>query len=221
MTAVALDRTEAPSLSGLLRAATRAAHSTAESQTFVERLMKGELSTAAYVDLLAQHHVIYAALESADDALRRDPVGATLVVDGLARTAAIEADLTALVGPAWRDQVRTLPAAQAYAERLRAVVGTWVGGYAAHAYTRYLGDLSGGQAIKAILHRTYGIPLEHLGFYTFPTIPKPKVFKDEYRARLDALPFDAEEQARVAEEAVRAFELNTALFQELGALHCR
>ncbi len=208
-------------LSALLRSATRRAHETAESTGFVTRLMAGELSVAAYADLAAQHRVVYAALESADDALRRDPVGSRLVVDGLARSAAIERDLEALVGPGWRDEVRVLPAAERYAERLREVVGTWVGGYAAHAYTRYLGDLSGGLAIKAILQRSYGVPDEAVQFYTFPAIPRPKLFKDEYRARLDALPFDADERERVADEACVAFELNTALFTELAAVHCR
>lgn len=58
-----------------------------------------------------------------------------------------------------------------------------------------------------------------MSFYSFPAIPKPKLFKDEYRARLDALPFDAAERARVAAEAQVAFDLNTAVFSELGAVH--
>lgn len=219
--APALPRTDTPPLSQLLREATRAVHKTAETTGFITRLMAGELSVAAYADLAAQHRVIYTALESADDALRQDPVGSTLVIDGLARAAAIERDLESLVGPRWRDEVTALPATERYAERLREVVGTWLGGYAAHAYTRYLGDLSGGLAIKAILQRRYGVADEAVQFYTFPSIPKPKLFKDEYRARLDALPFDDDERARVAQEACVAFELNTAVFGELGAIHCR
>lgn len=218
--APALPRTSTP-LSLRLREATRTVHEQAESTGFVTRLMAGELDVAAYADLAAQHQVIYTALESADDALRADPFGSTLVVDGLARAAAVERDLEVLVGPAWRDEVRVLPATERYAERLREVVGTWLGGYAAHAYTRYLGDLSGGLAIKALLQRRYGVPDEAVQFYTFPSIPKPKVFKDEYRARLDALPLDEAEAARVTDEACHAFELNTAVFAELAETHCR
>ncbi|NCT92752.1 biliverdin-producing heme oxygenase [Cellulomonas sp. APG4] len=206
------------SLSALLRSATRAAHSSAEREPFVEQLMRGELGLDAYVDLLAQHRHVYAALEHADGLLRADPESAELVVDGLARSAAIEADLATLLGPT-AARPRVLPETERYVARLHEVVGRWVGGYAAHAYTRYLGDLSGGQAIKAVLQRSYGLPAAAVGFYTFATIPKPKPFKDEYRARLDRLRLDADERVRVAEEACLAFELNADVFRGLGRTH--
>ncbi|MBX9243475.1 biliverdin-producing heme oxygenase [Actinotalea ferrariae] len=204
-----------------LRAATRVAHERAETSGFVESLMRGELTVAAYADLAAQHHVIYTALEAAEPFVRSDPAGATMVVEGLRRVPSIERDLETLVGPGWRDEVRVLPATERYAARLREVAGTWVGGYVAHAYTRYLGDLSGGLAVKAILQRAYAVPDEAVNFYTFTSIPKPKLFKDDYRARMDALPFDREERLAVAAEAEVAFGLNTALFAELGAIHLR
>lgn len=209
---------EAP-LSVLLRAATRTAHERAEGMPFVADLMHGRLEAAAYVDLLAQHHVIYGALEAAEPFVRQDEAGRTVLFDGLARLPSIEADLVALAGPAWRARIRVHPATLRYADRLRQVAGTWVGGYVAHAYTRYLGDLSGGQAIKAVLGRTYGLGAEGLNFYTFPAIAKPKVFKDSYRSRLDALPFDGGERARIADEACVAFDLNAAVLAELGAAH--
>ncbi|PFG34472.1 heme oxygenase (biliverdin-producing) [Sanguibacter antarcticus] len=221
MTATALDLSalDAEPLSVHLRAATRTQHEQAEGTSFIGRLMAGRLDVAAYADLAAQHHAIYGALEQAELFVRADVVGATIVFDELPRLAALEADLAVLVGPAWRDEIRTLPATLRYAERLRDVAGTWVGGYVAHAYTRYLGDLSGGLAVKAVLQRSYGVADDAVSFYSFPAIPKPKLFKDEYRARLDALPFDAAERARVAAEAQVAFDLNTAVFSELGAVH--
>ncbi|MEP7762318.1 biliverdin-producing heme oxygenase [Sanguibacter sp. 25GB23B1] len=221
MTAPTLDPSALASepLSVHLRTATRTQHEQAEGTSFIGRLMAGELDVAAYADLATQHHTIYTALEEAELFVRADPAGATIVFDELPRVAALEADLTVLVGPGWRDEVRVLPATLRYAERLRSVAGTGVGGYVAHAYTRYLGDLSGGLAVKAILQRSYGVADDAVNFYTFPAIPKPKLFKDEYRARLDALPFDAAERDRVAEEARVAFDLNTAVFGELGAIH--
>lgn len=221
MTAPTLDPSALASepLSVHLRTATRTQHEQAEGTSFIGRLMAGELTVAAYADLAAQHHTIYTALEEAEVFVRADPAGRTVVFDELPRVAALEADLAVLVGPRWKDEVRVLPATLRYAERLRTVAGTWVGGYVAHSYTRYLGDLSGGLAVKAILQRSYGVADDAVNFYTFPAIPKPKLFKDEYRARLDALPFDAAERDRVAEEARVAFDLNTALFAELGAIH--
>ena len=165
-------------LSTLLRTATRAQHARAESMPFVGDLMSGRLDVTAYVAMLAQHHRVYVALEEAEQLVRSDESGRTMVFDGLARVTAIEADLAALVGPSWRGAITVLPATHAYVERLRDVAGSWVGGYVAHAYTRYLGDLSGGLAIKAVLQRSYGLPADCVNFYTFPAIPRPKVFKD-------------------------------------------
>lgn len=89
--------------------------------------------------------------------------------------------------------------------------------YVAHHYTRYLGDLSGGQAIGRILARTYELEgLDGIGFYDFPEIAKPKVYKDGYRARLDALPLDEAEHQFVLAEVQRVFGFNGALFAELG-----
>lgn len=204
-----------------LRTATRAAHEQAEAMPFVSALMAGRVTLDAYVDLLAQHHAVYAALEAAEPFVRADPAGRSLLFDALARSAAIEQDLAVLRGPAWRTAVRTLPATQRYVDRLGTVAGTWVGGYAAHAYTRYLGDLSGGVAIRGVLRREYGLGDDALHFYTFPGLGKPKLFKDLYRARLDALPWDDAERARVAAEAGVAFHLNADVFGDLGTVHLR
>lgn len=205
-----------PDLAALLRSATSEQHARAEGTPFVGDLVEGRLGVAAHADLLTQLHGVYVALERAADALRHDVVGGSLVVDALARTEAIEGDLD-LLRPGWRTASR-LPAALRYAARVTEVAGG-VTGYAAHAYTRYLGDLSGGQMIRSAVRRSYGVPDDALRFYSFPGIPKPKLFKDDYRARLDALPLDAAGRRAVVEEARHAFDLNTALLTELGQAH--
>lgn len=78
---------------------------------------------------------------------------------------------------------------------------------------RYLGDLSGGQVIKTMVRRHYGVE-DGLSFYEFD-IPKPKVYKDDYRAALDALPLTESERGTALEAATRAFELNHQLFLDL------
>jgi heme oxygenase (biliverdin-producing, ferredoxin) len=208
---------EAP-LSVLLREGTRAEHQEAESEGFVSRLMAGDLDVTAYADLAAQQLVVYAALEEAGGIVRRDARGAALVFDELARVPAIERDLQHLYGPAWRTEIRILPATQAYVARLREV-GTRLPEYAAHAYTRYLGDLSGGQIIQRMMQRHYGMGDAGLEFYDFPQIPKSKPFKDLYRERLDGLDLDAAGVAAAVAEAQEAFRLNRAVFVELGEAH--
>ncbi|MCK6211572.1 biliverdin-producing heme oxygenase [Georgenia sp. EYE_87] len=210
-------RADAP-LSGQLREGTRAEHRAAESQEFVERLLAGELDVAAYADLAAQQLEIYGALEDSDAAMRRDPRSAGLVMPDLERVPSIERDLAHLYGAGWRDAIRILPATGAYAARLRDAAAR-LPEYAAHAYTRYLGDLSGGQIIKRMMQRRYGMGAEGLAFYDFPGIPRTKPLKDLYRERLDALGLDVSETARAVAEAQEAFRLNRAMFDELGAVH--
>jgi heme oxygenase len=207
-----------PPLSTLLRDGTRAEHEAAEASPFVEDLLGGRLTVAAYVDLALQLHAVYAALEDVGDALRGTPAGAGVVFDELRRGPAIEADLEHLVGPGWRDRAVPLPATAAYAARVRSASG-WVGGYVAQAYTRYLGDLSGGQVIGRMVQRHYGVADAGVGFYAFPAVPKPKPFKDRYRERVDALPLTDDERDLVVAEARAAFRHNRELFAELGRVH--
>lgn len=207
-------------LSARLRSGTRAQHETAETQGFITGLMRGELDRAAYADFLAQHHAIYVALEDSGSALRAAGVDDGLVLDELVRVPSLERDLEFLFGASWRTEIDVLPATHAYAARLREL-DSWFGGWVAHAYTRYLGDLSGGQAIRSLVQRHYGLGEEGVTFYHFEAIPKPKVFKDTYRAQLDALPFAEDEIDRIVAEAQLAFDLNTALFRELGERHGR
>ena len=82
--------------------------------------------------------------------------------------------------------MRVLPATQVYVDRLAQTADS-LPRYAAHAYTRYLGDLSGGQIIKRMLQRHYGFTSEGIAFYDFPRSTRLKPFKDVYRERLDAL----------------------------------
>jgi heme oxygenase len=206
-------------LSALLREGTRADHGAANSEDFIERLMSGALDRAAYADLSAQLLVVYEALEEASTAVRDDERGAGLVFDELVRVPAIERDLAFLYGPSWREDLRILPATREYADRVREVSGS-LPHYAAHSYTRYLGDLSGGQIVKRMMKQHYGLDSDGVAFYTFPDIPKIKLFKDAYRSRLDDLALDQDEVAATLAEAHHAFHLNRVVFTALAEIHC-
>ena len=90
--------------------------------------------------------------------------------------------------------------------------------FVAHHYTRYLGDLSGGRAIGAILRRTYGLEQAGASFYEFPRISDSVAYKREYRDRLDALPSKGIDEDAFIAQVQRAFALNQSLFAELGEL---
>jgi len=211
--------TDRPTLSSRLREGTREEHESAESSGFISRLMSGGLGVDAYVALASQQFFVYSALEAIADDVRTLPQGSSLLFDELTRTPSIARDLEHLVGPDWRAIVMPLPATVRYVEALEASA-TSLPRYAAHAYTRYLGDLSGGQIIKRMLERHYGLGPEGITFYSFEEIPKSKPFKDVYRERLDGLELDEEQLAEAVAEAKGAFRLNQDLFADLGAQHC-
>lgn len=205
------------SFSATLRNASIQDHSDAEATGYIRALMGGKLSLTGYAALTAQLHAVYVVLEEAGEAMSGDPVAGRFVFPELLRTAALEADLAFLLGPDWAEKVRASAATRAYIDRLREVAFDWAGGFVAHHYTRYLGDLSGGQIIGRGVERVY--ELEDgigAGFYRFPGIPKPKVFKDRYRTLLDEGPWDEVERARIVDEVKLAYRLNTEVLIGLG-----
>ena len=208
-----------PPFSQLLRDATADAHRAAERAPFMVALMTGELGVAAYADLLGQIHGVYQALEDAEKSAAGDVLATPFLDTRLHRTVAIEADLAALLGDDWVTQ--TLPltdAAVAYAAHIRTAVDEWPSALVGHHYTRYLGDLSGGQIIARMLQRHYGFDDAALSLYRFEGI-EPKPYKDAYRARLDGAPWTDQEQERVIGESMTAFDFNKAIFDQLGARH--
>jgi len=73
------------------------------------------------------------------------------------------------------------------------------------------------KAIGRILARAFGLENgQGTAFYAFDAVPKPKPYKDEYRARLDSLPLTPADQQRVVDEVKVVFGLNGALFAELS-----
>ena len=179
-------------------------------------LMDGRIDLVGYQAMVTQHLHIYEALESVADELRNDPVAGPFISDQLTRVPSIRADLAFLRGET-SASLEPLPATEAYVERIRQTAD-WPGGFVAHHYTRYLGDLSGGLAIGATVARTYGFTPGEDGvrFYQFEQVRKPKTFKDEYRARLDSTPWDGDERDQVIDEVLAAYRLNTDVFAELG-----
>lgn len=202
-------------LSTALREGSRAEHEAAEGSTFMAELLDGRLTAEAYADLLLRLRRVYAALEEVVAEHHDDPVVAAVHDPALERLAAIDADL-AHWAPGIDPEGVDSPAATAYVERIRAGAA-WGGLLVAHHYTRYLGDLSGGQVIGRVLQRTFDLPEDTgVAFYEFAQIPKPKPYKDGYRARLDALDLTSGEVDRVVDEVRAVFRLNQALFEELG-----
>ncbi|MET9152910.1 biliverdin-producing heme oxygenase [Streptomyces griseoflavus] len=206
------------SFSTLIRTASHEQHMEAETSTFMSDLLGGRLGVDAYARYTEQLWFVYEALESGTQALAADPVAGPFIRPELFRLAALERDLTHLRGPGWRSTLTALPATEAYAARVAECARTWPAGYIAHHYTRYLGDLSGGQIIRGKAEKTWGFDRKGDGvrFYVFEEISNPAAFKRGYRELLDAVPVDDLEKQRIVSECKRAFSLNTDLFRALG-----
>lgn len=199
-----------------LRERSSDAHSGSESAGFMADLIKGDGTRDDYIALVAQHWFIYRAIEGAAERMRRDPVASVFISDRLTRLPALEADLEFLIGADWRERIAPLPTTERYVERIERVGSTWAGGFVAHHYTRYLGDLSGGQFIGRLMQRRFGFDTNGIGFYLFADIADPKEFKNVYREQLDAAPWDDDEKARVIDEVLLAYRFNTELFEDLA-----
>lgn len=201
-----------------LRERTWTGHGESEGAGFMHDLMTGKGTRDDYVALVAQHYFVYEALESAAVTFAEDAGARPFLSDQLTRIPALEADLAFLLGDDWRDQISPLPTTERYVARIREIEADgWAGGFVAHHYTRYLGDLSGGQAIGRLMKRHFGFETNGILFYLFDQIANPKAFKETYRDQLDAASWDAEERERVIDEVLYAYRLNTELFDDLSA----
>lgn len=207
------------SFSTVIRTASHEQHVEAETSTFMSDLLGGRLGVAAFARYTEQLWFVYEALEAAAGRLAADPVAGPFVRPELLRLPALERDLAHLRGPRWRSTLSALPATRAYADRVRECAEDWPGGYVAHHYTRYLGDLSGGQVVRDRAERTWGFARKGDGvrFYVFDDIANPAAFKRGYRELLDAVAADELERQRIVAECRRAFDLNTGVFRALGA----
>jgi heme oxygenase len=202
-------------LSVRMREGSMAEHRDAENSTFMAALLNLEINAAGYAEYLARMLRIYQALEVTGRGLVDHPVAGALVDSALDRVAALKADLA--FWSRGQEPRGTSPATDAYEARIIHTLRE-PELYVAHHYTRYLGDLSGGQVIGKKLAREYGLTQgQGTEFYAFPQIPKPKVYKDRYRATLNALPVTERQANAIVDEVRHVFNLNGALFGELGA----
>jgi heme oxygenase (biliverdin-producing, ferredoxin) len=194
-----------------MRAGSAQAHREAESSPFVVDLLAGRIGKAGYAAYLLRLREIYAHLErhvrrhSGHEAVAavRDPA--------LERLGAIDRDLEF-----WAEG-RERPASAAVADYRQRLdhASRRPELLVAHHYTRYLGDLAGGQAIGRVLARTFGLRNRGVAFYEFPGIEKPVEYRRSYRARVDRLSLSTTQQHAIVEEVRIAFALNRAVFEEL------
>ncbi len=203
-----------PRLAARLREGTAQVHRAAERMTLIQALLRGLTDRTTYAALVRAYLEVYTALEAALVANAEHPVVGPLVLPELWRRRALADDLRELVGSS--PPGPPSEATRAYCRRIETLAASAPELLVSHAYTRYLGDLAGGQILGRIIGRALGLgPGAGLDFYMFTEIGDTVAYRQAYRARLDGLPVDDAKAEAIVEEARRAFGYNTALFAEL------
>lgn len=209
MTAVNLQ--SAPDIATALYLRTKTLHTEAERSGVIRDMLRGTASRDGYMLLMRNLLPAYRALENGLERHRCSPALASLAGFGFDRASAIEADLVALCGPGWAQAIASLPEGVAYAAAIDNAASGDGARLIAHAYARYLGDLSGGQILKRLLVRSLRLRAGELTFYDFPLHADLAALKADYRAAIDRAGAAVADRDAVVEEGARAFSLNIAL----------
>ncbi len=195
-------------LSAALREATRSLHHRAERSGVTLQILRGGATRRAYATLLQNLLPVYRALEDGLERHRDTPGVRLIIRPELSRATAIAHDLADLNAEA--ECLPFLPEGEQYARRIADIADGEPVRLIGHAYTRYLGDLSGGRVLRTLLGRTLALPPSSLTLYEFSTIPDPDRYKVGYRRALDRVASEAD-AAAVIDEAMGAFRLYIAL----------
>jgi heme oxygenase len=156
----------------------------------------------------------------------RAPGVRRIAMHDLRRYDAIASDLCAIAGDDWETTIPLLPSAGVYILRIATHAQRFPGTLVAHAYVRYLGDLSGGQVLKRLLAETLGLGPDALTFYDFGAEADTAQQTASYLAAIDAAgrdfgPRTEKVVGELVEEAAEAFRCNIAVseavFEALNA----
>ncbi|WP_019507503.1 heme oxygenase (biliverdin-producing) [Pleurocapsa sp. PCC 7319] len=207
-------------LASQLREGTKQSHTLAENTAYMKCFLKGMVAREPFRKLLSNLYFVYSALEAELLCHRYHPILGKIYFPQLDRKAHLEEDLAYYYGNNWRDKITPSEAGMDYVARLHQIPNIDEPALlVAHGYVRYLGDLSGGQALKNIVRSALELP-EALGtrfyeFDNFSSVAEIRAFKGQYRDALNSLPVDEELAAKIVAEANYAFSLNRDVLHSL------
>lgn len=226
-------------MASLLRVGTSKAHESAENSQGGVRLVKGELDKEEYVYFLMMLWHVYDELERGLETHASYPtLQPTYNPTLLSRTPSLSQDISYLLGvpeaqwqmhPSHSSLMASPPKPFVeYTTRLRELSGlSDPSCLLAHAYVRYLGDMSGGQFIRRRIAKAYDLDVDRgdgIRFYDFKKLDSSesanmgdlKKIKDWYRDGMNSgIGEDTTLKAAVLEEANKAFQLNASIFDLL------
>ena len=199
-----------------LREGTKKSHTMAENVGFIKCFLKGVVEKTSYRKLVTNLYFVYSAMEEEMEKHQNHPLLSKIYYPQLNRKKSLEKDLSYYYGNNWREEIQPTTAGQAYVERIREISANNPELLVAHSYTRYLGDLSGGQILKGIAQRAMNLyDGNGTAFYEFEDITDEKAFKNTYRQAMNDLPIDDKVADEIVDEANAAFGMNMKMFMEL------
>ncbi|CEP11162.1 hypothetical protein [Parasitella parasitica] len=226
------DYLEDPQLASAMREGTKVIHRAAETSIFTRRFLKGDINADEYGRYINSLYFVYKYMEELLEQ-HRDHMVVSIIhfPHELNRRESLERDLEFFYG---KERLAELtnpdnmtPAVQTYVQALKNACEKNPSLLIAHSYSRYLGDLSGGQILSKRLkkHVLYidendstWDTTEGLNFYHFNNLGNQTEFKNFYRERLNAAKVDQQTRDLIVAEAVLSFELNIQLFDEVQEL---
>ncbi|KAJ7451625.1 hypothetical protein FB451DRAFT_1101070 [Mycena latifolia] len=226
-------------LSDIVREGTKKAHEEVEVSPAAAAMLRGELDKEEYARFLMMLWHIYNTFERGLERHQHHPVlEPTYNPTVLARAPHLAADIAHLLGvpeSSWKSHRIHLqlmaaqpPALETYVARIQAIADSPdPSPLLAHAYVRYLGDLSGGQTIQRALAKAYGLSMggPGLSFYMFKELhsAKPatqgdmKRIKEWFRAGMNTgAGDDMAVKEAVMNEASRVFEFTGEIFKAVN-----
>ncbi|AIE73355.1 MULTISPECIES: heme oxygenase (biliverdin-producing) [unclassified Synechocystis] len=205
-----------------LRHGTQQSHTLAENTAYMKCFLKGIVEREPFRQLLANLYYVYSTLEGALRLNRDNAIISEIYFPELNRTDNLAEDLAYYYGPNWEREIQPTPCGKIYVDRLKALAKGDPKLLIAHCYTRYLGDLSGGQSLKNIIRSALQLPEgKGTAMYEFDSLPTPvarRQFKEMYRDALNSLPLDEATMDCIVEEANYAFALNRDVMHDLESL---
>lgn len=208
----------AQTLAENLYQATKEIHQNVERHPFLQSLFKGNLDPASYQQYLVDLKLVYSVLEEEIKAgLKNEPQLKQIYFPELNRSSALLVDLASPSFKAFPQHASQ--ASFDYAEHLAKLGRQSPLLLAAHAYVRYLGDLSGGMILKRFVEKKWP---DATHFYDFSSalktyqLPDVNAFKSLYKERLNSLTLDAPTRKRLIQEAKLSFEYAAKIFDAIS-----
>jgi heme oxygenase (biliverdin-producing, ferredoxin) len=216
-----------PRQSGLalqLDEGTRKSHSMAENTAFVTGFFKGISKPESYRNLLTSLYYVYDVMEQTLDNTSDERVK-LLDDQALRRVDALQQDMQYFYGKSgdydnWKTSLPApTPATQRYVTRIQEIGNNPDLSHllVAHQYTRYLGDLFGGQMMGGMATKSMNLPQDGSGvaFYKFDGIDSTQKYITDWYRRLNSLKLTESQKQEIVDEANLVFELNIGILEEL------